>query len=69
MTILGEMIWNDGMEQGMARGVAQGIEEKSRNIVSNMIKRNMRDEDICAVAECDQEFVDKMRREIRENGI
>lgn len=25
MTVLGEMIWNDGMAQGVERGVAQGV--------------------------------------------
>ena len=60
MTVLGEMIWNDGLERGMA----QGIEENRRCIVLNMLKRNMRDEDICAIAECEQDFVDKIRKEI-----
>ncbi|MDD6491509.1 MAG: hypothetical protein PUG54_04675 [Firmicutes bacterium] len=60
MTVLGEMIWNDGLERGME----QGLEEKSRQIVLNMLKRNMRDEDICAIAECEQDFVDKIRKEI-----
>ena len=76
MTVLGEMIWNDGLERGMAqgmergmaqgmeRGMAQGIEENRRCIVLNMLKRNMRDEDICAIAECEQDFVDKIRKEI-----
>ncbi|MDD6491905.1 MAG: hypothetical protein PUG54_06755 [Firmicutes bacterium] len=26
MTVLGEMIWNDGLERGMERGITQGIE-------------------------------------------
>lgn len=30
-----------------------------------MIKRNMPDEDICALAECSQEFVDKLRMEMK----
>ncbi|MGN0365575.1 MAG: hypothetical protein ACI4E5_06495 [Suilimivivens sp.] len=56
MTVLGEMIWNDGLERGM--------EENRRCIILNMLKRNMRDEDICAITECSQEFVDEIKREI-----
>lgn len=54
-------------EQGIERGIEQGIELKNRSIVFNMIKRNMTDEDICAVVECEQEFVDKMRKEMKED--
>ena len=56
MTVLGEMIWNDGLERGM--------EENRRCIILNMLKRNMRDEDICAITECSQAFVDEIKREI-----
>ena len=56
MTVLGEMIWNDGLERGM--------EENRRCIILNMLKRNMRDEDICAITECSQAFVDEIKREM-----
>lgn len=62
MTVLGEMIWNDGLENGIQRGMVKGIEENRKAIVINMLKRNMRDEDICAIAECSQEFVDKIKK-------
>lgn len=43
-----------GMAQGMEQGIAQGIEQSMRNIVSNMLKRKMNDEDICALVGCEQ---------------
>ncbi len=36
-----------------------------RTIVLNMLKRNMLDADICALAECSQELVDEVRRTSR----
>lgn len=53
------------MDRADAReeGRAEGMEEKTKNIVLNMLKRGMSDADICALAECNQEFVDKVRAE------
>lgn len=45
-------------------GIQLGIEQKNRRIVTNMLKRNMSDEDICALAECNGEFIDKVRKEM-----
>ena len=53
-------------EEGIQLGIERGIEQKNKSIVINMIKRNMSDEDICAVAECEKEFVDKMRKEMKK---
>lgn len=53
----------EGINQGRREGISQGIEEKTRRIVFNMIKRNMPDEDICALVECSQEYLDKLRQE------
>ncbi|MGN0141488.1 MAG: hypothetical protein ACI4AD_04620 [Roseburia sp.] len=39
----------------------EGIEEKTRTIVTNMVKRGMADADIIALAECDQPFIDEIR--------
>ncbi len=54
-----------GIERGMERGIAQGQEQKQTIIVRNMLKRNMPVEDICALAECTEEFVEKCRTERR----
>lgn len=51
-----------GREAGIKMGMAEGIEEKTRTIVANMIKREMADEDIRALAECEQELIDEIRR-------
>lgn len=51
----------DGRDEGRREGISQGIEESTRRIVFNMIKRNMPEEDICALAECSREFVHKLR--------
>ena len=40
-------------------GVQQGIQ----TVVSNMIKRGISDEDIIAITECNQDLIDKLRRE------
>lgn len=48
---------------------AEGRKEESRKIVTNMIKRKIPDEDICAVAECKQSFVDEVRRELQKQTV
>ncbi len=39
-----------------------GIEQGKKQVVGNMIKRGMSVEDICAIAECSEEFVEEVRR-------
>ena len=39
------------------------MDEKTKVIVRNMIKRGMQDEDIKAIAECEQELIDMLRAE------
>ena len=58
---------DEGRREGISQGISQGIEENTRRIVFNMIKRNMSDEDICVIAECTQEFVDKLRQELKKS--
>ena len=62
-------ILNRGKMQGIALGREEGrfvgLEEKTRMIVLNMLKRNMSDADICALAECSQELVDEVRKSIQ----
>ena len=54
-----------GREEGRKEGQQTGIMEGKRSIVRNMIKRGMADADIMAIAECDQEFIDGVRSEIK----
>ncbi len=51
----------EGIQIGMERGIEQGQEQKQTIIVRNMLKRNMSVEDICALAECTEEFVEMVR--------
>ena len=47
---------------GLAEGEAKGASEMMRVFVRNMLRRGMSDEDIMALAECSQEFVDEVRK-------
>lgn len=46
----------------MQAEMVAGIEENTRMIVANMLKRGMPDTDIRALAECDQKPIDEVRR-------
>ncbi|MCH5270797.1 MAG: hypothetical protein J1E83_08615 [Lachnospiraceae bacterium] len=39
-----------------------GADERTRTIVRNMLMRGMADDVIMAIAECDQDLIDKMRK-------
>lgn len=43
------------------RGKREGLKEGKRIFISNMLKRNIPDEDICALGECDLDFVNEVR--------
>ena len=51
-----------GWAEGEAKGEIKGAMEKTQIIVRNMLRRGMSDEDIMALAECSQEFVDEVRK-------
>lgn len=48
-------------EEERSIGQREGADEKTYIIVRNMLLRDMTDADIMAIAECDQEFIDKVR--------
>ena len=50
-------------EAGVQQGIQQGIQQELQTVVSNMIKRGISDEDIIAITECNQDLIDKLRRE------
>lgn len=52
----------DGRAEGMTLGRSQGLDEKTRTIVQNMLKRNMSIQDICAIAECSEELVKEVSK-------
>ena len=55
---------SDELREQRALGVQEGISQGKRNIVFNMLKRNMSIEDICAMAECDESFVEQVRAKL-----
>lgn len=54
----------DMREEGREEGIEQGREEKRRSVVINMLKENMSTELICRVVECDEAFVETVRKEL-----
>ena len=50
-----------GRKEGRKEGQQAGADEKARTIIRNMLMRGMPDADVMAIAECDQEFIDKVR--------
>jgi len=51
-------------EKGIEKGKKEGFDEKTRQIVRNMLKRGMTDEDVIALAECRRELVEEIKKEI-----
>ena len=52
------------MCQAMRELLADARAEGITTVVINMLKRGMSTEDICALAECSEEFVEKVRAEL-----
>ena len=52
----------EGHREGHREGFREGSDERTYTIVRNMLKRGMADGDIMAIAECDQGFIDKVRK-------
>lgn len=50
-----EDIWQEGIDIGIEKGIGQ--------IVRNMLKKGMADEEIMALAECSREVLEKLRQE------
>ena len=55
----------DILNRGKTQGRVEGMEEKTKIIILNMLKRNMSDADICALAECSQEMIDEVRSNMK----
>lgn len=56
----------EGMLKGKTEGEAEGEQNKTRIVVSNMLRRGMTDEDICVLAECDRKLVEEIREKLQE---
>ena len=55
---------SDALREAKALGVASGKAETTINIVQNMLKRGMSEDDICALAECDITLVAEARAKL-----
>lgn len=58
----------EGREEGLIAGKKAGSEEATRNFVRNMLKRGMDEEDIKALAECDQAMIKEVKRFMHKWG-
>ena len=62
---------NEGIQLGEQRGLQLGrqqgeqkLQEKNRLVIKNMLKRGYSDEDILAIAECEQADIEQVRRQL-----
>lgn len=53
-----------GLREWMEENRAEGIDEKTRKVVANMLKRGFEDEEIMLLTECGQTLVDEVKREL-----
>ena len=52
-----------GIRKGIRKGFGQGNMAKTREVVRNMIQYGMKDEDICCLAGCSREMVQRIRNQ------
>lgn len=55
---------DDLILKGKLEGRVEGELDKTKTIVKNMLRRGMADADICALAECDEVFLEGVRKEL-----
>ena len=53
-----------GEQLGRQRGEQIGLQEKNRLVIKNMLQRGYSDEDILAIAECEPEDVEQVRKQL-----
>ena len=53
-----------GEQIGLQRGEQLGLQEKNCLVIKNMLKRGYSDEDILAIAECEQADIEQVRRQL-----
>ena len=54
----------DMKNEGIQLGEQLGLQEKNRLVIKNMIQRGYSNEDILAIAECEQEDIEQVRRQL-----
>ena len=55
---------NEGLQLGLRRGEQIGLQEKNRLVIKNMLQRGYSDEDILAIAECEPEDIEQVRKQL-----
>ena len=62
---------NEGIQLGEQRGLQLGrqqgeqkLQEKNRLVIKNMLQRGYSDEDILAIAECEPEDIEQVRKQL-----
>ena len=53
-----------GEQIGLRRGEQIGLQEKNRLVIKNMLQRGYSDEDILAIAECEPEDIEQVRKQL-----
>ena len=53
-----------GEQLGLQRGEQLGLQEKNRLVIKNMLQRGYSDEDILAIAECEQADIEQVRKQL-----
>ena len=55
---------NEGLQLGLRQGEQIGLQEKNRLVIKNMLQRGYSDEDILAIAECEPEDIEQVRKRL-----
>ena len=58
---------NEGLQLGLRQGEKIGeqkLQEKNRLVIKNMLQRGYSDEDILAIAECEPEDIEQIRKQL-----
>lgn len=54
-----------GMEKGLEKGLEQGVEQTLKKIVCKMLQLNKSIADICAMTECEPEYVEAVKKSMQ----
>ena len=55
---------NEGLQLGLRQGEQRGLQENRFLVIKNMIRRGYSDEDIIAIAECEPEDIEQVRKQL-----
>ena len=54
----------EGMLEGKLEGIEEGHQDERRIVVVRMVRAGMKDEEILALTECEQELIDEIRKQV-----